>query len=79
MKHYQYDIAEEDNGKMALFVVRYDDETKKYESWSSGRQEWRENPKIAHYFHGLDTAELIDCTEEEAMELIALQENSNKS
>ena len=75
MRHYQYDIAEEDNGALALFVARYDDESGKYESWSSGRQEWRENPKIAHYFHGLDTGELMDCTEDEANDLIAQYSN----
>lgn len=78
MKHYQYDIAEEDNGALVLFVARYDDESGKYESWSSGRKEWRENPNIAHYFHGIGSAELMECTEEEAMKLIAEQDDSKK-
>lgn len=76
MKHYQYDIAEEDNGALVLFVARYDDESGKYESWSSGRQEWRENPGIAHYFHGVDTSELMDCTEDEANDLISEYSNN---
>ena len=71
MKYYQYDIAEDNDGRTSLFVVRYDSDSGKYESWSSGRQEWRNNPQVAHFFHGIGSAELMDCTEEEAKELIA--------